>query len=404
MLPCPLQVLTRRDQLKFKEEKQKNENPEDACDDTKEEDGEEPEPAQKKKVRANAKKAKGEGKANGKAKAKDKAETKAKVSKGKKKHEPGMDEEGDDQQEAEQKVKVSDDFPMEETQEASDAEINNVKTPKKTLFQSDDESDDGNDGMPTPITKFIDPTTGEERTLQEIFDNYVPAAWKRSKGQRSSDDSTKPGPPTPKAKSRAKAKAKAGSKVPEQKAAAKVKAEAKGKAKSNPKSNPKSKAKSKAQDTPSPSKRVMASPAIKKEIKRRKKQDAQAMAEQAQDMKDHMMQGIFVQKIKNVVGLEWEECKEMLKEKDCPMYPMTYLSAYWSRQAVAVVLRDDNTGKPSTHLEYFGFSKGESKNVNLALAYVAAWLMVSCHLMDGPSCLFFLAPTTNQFYIYSLRV
>ena len=84
MLPCPLQVLTRRDQLKFKEEKQKNENPEDACDDTKEEDGEEPEPAQKKKVRANAKKAKGEGKANGKAKAKDKAETKAKVSKGKK--------------------------------------------------------------------------------------------------------------------------------------------------------------------------------------------------------------------------------------------------------------------------------------------------------------------------------
>lgn len=49
MLPCPLQVLTRRDQLKFKEEKQKNENPEDACDDTKEEDGEEPEPAQKKR-------------------------------------------------------------------------------------------------------------------------------------------------------------------------------------------------------------------------------------------------------------------------------------------------------------------------------------------------------------------
>ena len=365
-------MLTRRDQLKLKEEKQKNENPEDACDETKEHDGEEPQDAKKTKGSGKGKGTKKEGKAKGKAK----AQAKTKSSNGKKDHQPGLEEEGEDQEGP--KVEVSDDHPPEEMGEASGSEMNGMETPKKALFQSDDDGSHDDFDMPTPpaMPKFLCPKTGKEKTLQEIFDNYVPAAWKRSKRQKSSEESTKPGPPTPKAKSRAaKAKAKAGSKAPIPKA--KGKAEAKAKAKT--------KAKRKAQDTPSHSKQVMQSPAIKKEIKRRKKKETEAMAEQAQDMKDTMMQGILVQKIKNVLGMGVEECKAHLRDTACPMYPMTYLSAYWTRSAVAIVLRDEN-GKATTHLEYFGFNKAESKNANYALAYGSAWLMVPCHLMDGPSC------------------
>lgn len=281
----------------------------------------------------------------------------------------------------------------EEKEEKDEKEENEEEmiTPKKALFQESDGEDDVMQRVPNTIqrARFVDPRTGKEESLEELFNKYLPHAWQKSKpngdkgnavlsassasaankamGLTAAAAKPEATPKKASSKRRAKAKAKASPKAkakssPKPKAAAKAsaKAKAKAKAKSSPKKRPE-----------------LDSPSIKKEIKRRKQRQEQVMETQGEQLEDELMQGVLTRICNCVKDLDDAMMREELRNRLCQQVGNTYMSAYWKTLSVGVVDRDKN-GVANKHLTLFSSRAASHPNVNMALAYGSAWLMVSC--------------------------
>ena len=349
-------MLTRRQQLKLKQDqkeqkeqkgKAKDADPE-AVPDAKHEKGD-------KKVKAKSA-PKAEPKAKGKAKAKAKSEGKAKAQP--KKRSRKEDEEAD-----------------KEDEESQEPDAPKTPEAKRRLFhESDDDMNEGDEknvasgsdaqAVDPALKKYVDPKTGKEVSLQELFDNYIPNKWKRHHVKPSTDadegeESTRAGKPKAKAKARGKAKAKA-------KAAAA--ADAKEKAKSS-----------------SPG-QALSSPSIKKEQKRRKKKETAVIETTGEEMADTGLQSVFVHMIESVSNFESDDTKHYLKANMSGGNKLCNLSAYWHK------LKEGSCGvmkKTGATWVYFGFKHDVDWNVNMTLAYMCGSKMVSCleqWLLDGCLC------------------
>ena len=134
--------------------------------------------------------------------------------------------------------------------------------------------------------------------------------------------------------------------------------------------------------------KVNLSPFAKKEKSRRKKADEKIMKSQATE--DLQMQGIMLQHMKNVEGMEDEaDVKEYLitKLKDGDSNKSFRLNEYWKRPAIGVkpICLGDGMISKAPEVAYFGKAGTCSGgwNVQCALVYTAASLMVSWHTSWG---------------------
>ena len=312
------QVLTRRDQLKQKQEKEQEKKDKDAK--KKEKEGGSAGAKAKAKGKAKAKATAG-GKA--KAKAKSAATTKAEDADGK------------------------------ESEEDDDEE--SMATPKKRLFQSDSEPDQDSRKPPPTLdvsyiktfekTKFIDPKTGKERTLEDVFEQYLPETWRRKMrrvgGEEQKNESTASGSrdvAAPKRRARGKQ-----SQVP--------------KAKATPKKGKSPK---------------ITSPSIKKEIRRRRKKEEAVMQTAPEDMKDDVMQGIFLYRLGHDQKESEEDFKKNALQLNVSTESHTTFSFYWKTGGVGVLLK-----KPRTHITLFTMKKAEGFATNMSIAHRCALLLVS---------------------------
>lgn len=222
-------------------------------------------------------------------------------------------------------------LPVPVVQEAEEEE--EIKTPKKKLFQSDDE-----DGEEFP--GFDERDIMAEQVLQEVKERTkeekkVKAEEKKRKG--GGDDSEK--------------KVKSGS--------AKAKAKSKSKA----------------------TKKAELSPFTKKEVARRRKAEKDVMETGATE--DVEVQAIFTQHLKNVSTLQFDGVKKYLQTKVQSKFDLFTLNAYWNRPACGTKCPSlgDGTNRKAPEISYFGkFNPAFSWNWNMALAYISASLMVSCHV------------------------
>lgn len=339
-------VLTRRDQLKRKQE-QKEEREKAAghghVDDDEKDD----------------QKAKGKSKARGKAKAEGKRRAKG-SNKGK------QNEEHDEQPEKKNEMAST---------ETKEDEPDEIPTPKRKLFD-DGESASGSDATHDPKldettlqqTKFIDPKTGKEKNLREVFEEYLPNEWR--KRMRLSGDayvglppsgtsSTDPAQPKPTGKGKAKAKAK-------------------GKAKTQPKKKAVIATPEKGKSGGGSPVKSLTSPAIKKEQARRAKKKQQAAPEEA-DMSDPIMQGIFHQRIKDVQNFSVEELKAYIKDdRFAGVFKKAKFSWYWRTTSVGVLTPNrDHIVSLSTG------DKITCWNEKMALSCAGAYVLVSWHQFVG---------------------
>lgn len=301
-----LEVLTRRDQLKQKQDREQEKK------DAKDADA---------KAKAKAK-ARGKAKAGGKAKAKAKssATTKPEVANG---EESGEDEES-------------------------------METPKKRLFQSDS---DPEDKKPPPTldvsfiktyekTKFIDPKTGKERSLEDVFEQYLPESWRRKM--------RRVGEVNPKNESGA-----SGSRdvAPKRRARGK---QSEAKAKATPKKGKSPK---------------ITSPSIKKEVRRRRKKEEAVMQTAPEDMKDNAMQETFLYRLTHDQKQSEEHFKKNALQMNGLTESHTTFSFYWKTMGVGVLLK-----KPRTHIALFTMKKAEDFATNMSIAHTCALLLVSWQL------------------------
>lgn len=312
-LPYPVQVLTRRDQLKLKQTQDLE--------------------------KKNAEKAE-KPKAKGKAKGKSKAKAKSKV----------------------------DGAEKPQTEVEDQDEVSPFKTPKRQLFPDDDGLNENHGDEQDPVMKVqktledpttkmvVDPQTGEQKSLAEYFEQYLPNAWKRnmkpSRDPRNGDVSADRAEEEPEKKQRrAKAKAKAGAK-----ASPKAKAKAKGKAK----------AKAKA----------LSSPSVKKEqARRRKRQGDEIMEQQPENMRDDLLLDVFREQINKMKDdkVTTDDFKTYFRDVFFKQFKSIFtFSCYWDKQAVGLVFCG------GSHFAYFSFcNKRAPWKFNMTLACVSAYMMVS---------------------------
>ena len=321
-------MLTRRQQLKRKQD-QEEEKKQKADKTTKGGDGgEKPE---------NAKgKAKGKAKAKGKGKAKAKAKAKA----------ANEGEEVQDQT----MVPSEDELPQD------------FQTPKKRLFQESDnegEQEGVGGGLPKPPgdKMVVDPYTGKMKSLNQIFEEYAPNAWKKK--MRQEVGATSSGLADPKYKAKAKGRAKAGPKA---------KAKASPKAKANNKGSPNIKKRGRTAKVDSP--------AIKKEqARRRKKMEENMVEEQPEDMYDESITKCLEEHVRRLEkdGEDKDQVKEYFRTNHFKMYQAHFtFSCYWDNHAVGLVF------KGGKHFAYFAFKHSKASwAFNITMASVCAYLMVS---------------------------
>lgn len=337
-------MLTRRDQIKLKQDqdqaktnKQTLENDQDAS-----------KPSDDPETENTAGRGRGRGRGRGKAKAKPKGEPKPKATRASKKK-PAVNETGDGEKMPEGSPHQVADGPHEaEDDEGPDP---HMVTPKRTLFGSDDEGRDAaeDDLMDKSYYQnqnriFVDQKTGQEITLAEVFENFMPDLWRRK--MRRGDD------PTPEAKPKAKAKSKA---------------------KAQPKRRAKAKAKASAKAKCSPSKPPqLTSPSIKKEQLRRRKRAAMVATTTEEDLTDHTMQGDLIKAVKLVNSFEnKDDVKQHLKDAYGSSTEHYNFSPYWTRNAVGLMKKSG-----STYAYYnFGSTIGHW-NSDMAVVYRAASLTV----------------------------
>lgn len=367
------QVLTRRDQLKLKEEKVKSKQAEQEAKKAAKEEAALLRKQEQEKKKA-AKKAE---------KAEKTAKNKPKKTKGKKAPEPVMESEKDTEMEVEDQEEPSDDnaeelpkpkakakakakgkaaakkaepknepkkprrkrMPKSTAAEADeepeggknddddDQEPHDgVETPKKALFQSDDDGEGPDDfsGGPAPHP-HVDCRTGQVKPLEEIFNGDIPS--RLSKACKKKEP--------------------------------KVKADASAASAVDPK--PKKGTKRRAQ--------VEISPSMKKEIRRRKKKEAEVMTHAPTE--DVQIQGIFLHHLKACEGMPMDDLKEYLYQKVQKKFNKSALNPYLKRPACGVKLPVEGQKHPK-EIVYFGqCGTAKSFNASAVVHYVAASLLVS---------------------------
>ena len=204
-----------------------------------------------------------------------------------------------------------------------------VNTPKRKLFKSEDEAQDSEHVR-------IDSKSGEPKPLSQIYETDKPEEWKR----------TRPKKADPAAASTTT--------LPHDEKLAK-----------KPKRKP---AKKKE-------KNVELSPSAKKEAKRRKKDEENTMREQL--VEDSRVQGIFLQHMKAVDGLEIGELKKYLirvAPKDLKKF---VLDPYWGREACGVKSKELATESTLPQVCCIGrFGTAPSSNCGIVLSYISAYLLV----------------------------
>lgn len=356
LLTLSLEVLTRRDQLKFKQNPGDDGEPEAVePEDTEvlaEGAGKNTDDAPSKP--ASSGKGAGRAKAKAKAKAKSKAEAKPKAAsskaKAKAKSEPkakakrAAKSKAIPHEEDQEEIKTPEPDPADSTVADADDDVFGSST-KRKLFHDEDgqgEEPDTKDDLPDGPT-FVDPKTGKQMSLREVFENYAPDAW-RKKMRRGDMDERVPSVPAPKAGAKAKAKAKA-----------KSKAKAKAKASAGKKAE-------------------ITSPSIKKEQARRRRKTQHVMETNEEDLVDHEMQGVFMKTIKDVKNIKDEEDVKKYLKKFVGNTSWRYtFSAYWSRGTIGLMKKDGAT------YVYFNFGSPLGNwHMDIAVVYQCAGLVVSC--------------------------
>ena len=207
-----------------------------------------------------------------------------------------------------------------------------IKTSKKQLFQSDDEGDG------EEFAGFDEREIMAEELLQEVKDRASEEKKRKQQERKRKIADTETSTAKPKAKAKGKPKSK-------------------------------------------PQKKVEMSPFTKKEVARRKKQEKEVMESGATE--DLELQAIYIQHLKNVSNLTLEGVKKYLQTKVESKFDFFMLNAYWNRPACGTkcLCLGDGTIRKAPEISYFGkFNPGLSWNFNMALAYISASLMVSCHL------------------------
>eukprot|EP00438_Fugacium_kawagutii_P029894 Skav200711 [mRNA] locus=scaffold2650:68428:71830:+ [translate_table: standard] len=219
---------------------------------------------------------------------------------------------------------------------AADDEEESMETPKKTLFQSDDDADEELTPMQDGGHERFNSKSGKVEPLAEIFEKDKVESHLASKRQRT------------------KAAVEAG----------------------DEEDAPKSKRQKNGV------KKVNLSPFAKKEAARRKKKEDSTMKEPARE--DLAIQGVFMQHMRNVEKIAEEaDVKKYLIEhlKDKELNKTFRLNEYWKRPAVGVKaapLAEDTSVVPE--VAYFGrvgTLKGSWK-FHITLVYAAASLTVPC--------------------------
>ena len=215
-------------------------------------------------------------------------------------------------------------------------------TPKKKLFQSDEET--GDEGGHDSPHERLDSKTGEVKPLAAIFEQDKPSEW----------IATRPG------------KKKVEKKTKQASAASAAAAASSNEAGGKP-------AKAKAKSTKRSKQEL--SPFAKKENKRRKKAELATMQESPQE--DLQVQGIFLQYMKQCKDLTYDGLKEYLYKNLPHQFNHGKLNPYFSRPACGVQV-DLKTGKPGklTEIVYFGrCGTANSFNAMVVTAYVSGHLM-----------------------------
>ena len=239
----------------------------------------------------------------------------------------------------------------------SDVVESPVKTPKRKLFQTDDENDEEKpdpasasvadllDIKDLPDKMFQDPLTGETHSLKQVFEEYMPTSWR--KRFRSNDDEFAPALPE-KAKAKAKSKAKA-------------------------------KAKSKAKAKATPKKKVVSSPSIRKEKQRRKQKEMEATAAEMESLTDEVFQNALRTEIRRIAPIDEETIKLHLKSK-ANSYPGSIVRLFiypWNKTAVGVVVAGKGSGN---HVAYFSIKGAKQWSANMVASFfcaheLEAWLL-----------------------------
>jgi hypothetical protein len=229
-----------------------------------------------------------------------------------------------------------------------------VATPKKELFQSEEESSNGDQDDQAP-DHHVDPKPSKAKRLQKALESCVPDAHRASKRQRA-----KP----------AVALRASGASL-EDEAEEPVVAK-----------NPR-KRKSKSKGKQSPSSKAPLSPFAKKEVKRRKQKEDAVMKSAA--CEDKQIQAVILQHMKNVEDLTEEgavksHLMSCLKDKD--LNKEFRLNEYWKRPAIGVKVMSlgDGSVKNAPEVAYFGRSCigacPSQWNLELTVLYASASLMV----------------------------
>ena len=219
--------------------------------------------------------------------------------------------------------------------EADESMARTPENPKKSLFQSDDDGDDDES-----FHERYDPKSRSVMPLKDILDKEEPTNHR--KRQRSKVE-------------------------PSQSAASKEEPEKKPAKKKRKQSKEKG------------IKKVDLSPFTKKEKNRRQKAEKEVMQQPATP--DAQIQGICLQHLKNVAGLEYEDVKEYLRDKLRNDRPKDFkIDEYWGRMACGVKVRSlgDGSMKNAPEIVYFKAYGTAPKgwNLNMALVYVSASLLV----------------------------
>ena len=216
-------------------------------------------------------------------------------------------------------------------------------TPKKKLFQSDEET--GDEGGHDSPHERLDSKTGEVKPLAAIFEQDKPSEWIATRPRKKKVE---------KKTKQASAASTAGAAASSNEAGGKP---AKAKAKSTKRS------------------KQELSPFAKKENKRRKQAELATMQESPQE--DLQVQGIFLQYMKQCKDLTYDGLKEYLYKNLPHQFNHGKLNPYFSRPACGVQV-DLKTGKPGklTEIVYFGrCGTANSFNAIVVTAYVSGHLM-----------------------------
>lgn len=208
-----------------------------------------------------------------------------------------------------------------------------MPTPKRKLFQSEDGSEDEAEGKKDQHLR-VDAKTGDVKPLKDIVDEYVPGRWRATRPSSSKEDPEDEQEPS-------KKKGKGGSK-------------GRGRGKGE------------------------LSPFAKKEVKRRRKVEQSTM--EAEAVEDGQITAICLAHLGKVEDLTFEKLKEYLQCKFENKFKKGVLNCYWSRASCGVKCPDlgDGTLKKAPEIAYFGkYGTAPNWNANVALTYISACIMVS---------------------------